>query len=866
MPEARVWYRLHAWLSALFRRGAEERALREEIAFHLEQEREWQLRRGASPREAERLTAVRFGDIDRVRDATREARGLHPTEGIMQDLRHAIRGLLRTRAYTQVALITLALGLGATTVAFTLVDRVLLQPLPYHDADALMFIRERTEDGGLLPPSFPNFTDWRAQSRAFSAVASVQYPYAQTVQGAGEPLRATTMGVSRDFFETLGVRPVLGRTFRPEESRAETFTSVVVSYEFWQSQLGGNRDLASISLRAWGHPVQVIGVMPPGFRFLQDASIYFPHEVWPGTVRSSHNFEVIGRLAPGRTLADARTDMTRISQVLRREYGTETQAVDADVMPLREYVVGRQRRLLYLLLGASVLVLLVACTNVTTMQLAHGTARTRELAVRVALGARRWRLVRQLLVESSVLGGAGLLLGLGLAFALLRAIRTVGKGMIPRLQEVQPDGRVFLFALLLLALTVLLTGAYPAVRGSARALRALRSRTNASGFEGRSPVWRFLIGFEIALAVLLVIGSGLLLRTMQSIVSRDPGFDPHNVVTVALGATIEPAQLERMETDLRAIPGVTAVGSGSMLPMNWGSVAGPVLRPGDARDHWPALAGFRVITPDYFSTLRQTVLRGRTFTPADRAGTPPVAVITQPLAERLWPGQDAIGQRVRTNYLSEEWLTVVGVVPEASNWADDGPQHEIYVPWAQAGDKAYALYMLVRTTASPRSVFDALRTHLHTTAPGIPVDFGTMEERVVRSASDRRFAMIVLSAFGLIALLLAAAGIYGVLSYSVEVRRREIGIRVALGASPARVQRGIVRGATWVAVAGIALGLLSGTVATRALQTLLYGVQRLDGLSFAAAAAVLLGTALLAAWLPARRSSRVDPLTAMRAE
>lgn len=788
----------------------------------------------------------------------------------MQDVRWAARTLRKQAGFTVLALVTLALGIGATTAAFTVLDTVLLRPLPYRDPGQLVLIRERTANRRLLPPSYPNFDDWRTLARSFSGVVSMMFPQSGTVSSDGLARRATLMGVSRDFFQVLGVTPVVGRTFTAQENQPGGPPLVMVSHDFWQTALGGRRPLGSI--RMGDRSLEVVGVLPAGFRFGGPADLYFPHEQGPGTVRSAHNYMVVGRLAPGLSLGQARAEMTTLSRDLLAQYGDATQAADADVTPLREYLVGDSRTLLLIVFGAAGLVLLIACTNLVSAQLARGLWRERELTVRAALGAGRRRIVRQLFVESAVLALAGAALGTGLASFLVRLIRLLGTGLVPRLNELHLDGGVLLFVAGATVLTSLIIGLYPALRLADRDPgRILRTAGRSGGPPARALVWRLLIGFEVGLAVMLLVGSGLLVHTLYNILTADTGLDPHGVVTAELspdGRT--PAALDQLQAELAAVPGVAGVAYATQLPFQWGDYSAPVLRPGDSPDHdWPALAGFRVISANYFQVLRQPILRGRSFTAADRADAPPVAIITPGIAARLWPGADPIGKRIASNFTgSDLWYTVVGVVEEASSWSmPHGSQNEVFVPLAQQPGQARAqLVAFLRARRDARDLIPAVRQRLHTLAPDLPAEFGTLEDRISHSAADRWFAMFALVAFGAIALALAGIGIYGVMSYTVMTRHYEIGVRMALGATPATVRWQMLRNAAGMAAGGVALGALGAEVVTRFLQSALYEVTRLDPITYAAGVALLGGAALLGAYIPARRSSRVDPVVAIRGE
>ena len=858
------------WLSALVRRDARDRELSEEIRFHLDMEASRQRDRGHDNATAQRLALAKFGNVTHVHEATRDERGHVSADGYLRDLHWAMRSLRRQPGFTALALLTLALGVGATTAAFTVLDTVLLRPLPYESPERLVFIREKTETGQLIPVSYPNFSDWRDQAKSFSGVISTSFAPPVTVSVGTEPVRAITMGVSRQFFKVLGVRLAAGREFTDDENRVGAEGGVMVSYAFWRDQMGLRLPLGAI--RYAGVVTPVIGVLPASFRYTDSPDIYFAHERGPGTVRSAHAYRVMARLAPGATLETARAEMTALSRALKATYGHESVAVDADVIPLQEFFVGRFRLMLTVVLGAAAMVLLIACTNVVSAQLARGLARQREVAVRAALGASRGRLVRLLFMETALLVIGGSLLGTAVAVALTRIIRALGAGLVPRLDELSIDGGVLAFVAAIAVTAAVLAGLYPAFRLSARhpgdALRASRGE----GSVIRRTVWRVLIGVEVATAVVLLVGSTLLIRTFSNILNSDTGFDPNGVVTASIsprGLSVE--AIERIQSELAAIPGVAGVGFTSELPLQWENQNAPVRRPGDPVDRdWVAFAGFRVVTPEYFSVLRQPVLRGRPFTSQDRPGTPPVAIVTPGIAERLWPGENPIGKQVTSNYLGDQWMTVVGVVAEAASWEmPRGGQNEIYAPLAQKPNAEPARMQLVatvRVNGDPALVAPVVRQRLRALSPDSPARISTLEEKIRRSAADRRFAMFALTAFGVIALVLAGIGIYGVVSYTVATRTREIGIRMALGAAPNAVRSEVLRGAAAMAVGGIVAGTIAGLFATKYLEGALYGVSGHDPLAYIAGGVTLLVAALLGAYVPARRSSRVDPIIAIRAD
>jgi len=863
-----------SWFDALRERAKNlfaprDHELDEEIAYHLELETRRHVASGCDPHVARARALARFGNVPQVADETRDARGIHLMEGGMQDLRWALRSLRKNPGFTALAIVTLVLGIGAATVAFTVLDTVLLRPLPYANADRLVYMQEVTAKQSMRPPSYPNFVDWRDQARSFDAVVSAMYPFSQTVwpgDASSTPVRVTMLGLSKRFFATLGVKPAVGREFSDDESRVDGPRAVMVSYEFWQTQMGGRLPLGSIR---WGEPVPVVGVAPPNFRFMRAADVYFAHEKGPGTIRSAHNYMVVGRLKQGATIESARAEMATLSKALLATYGTQTEAANVDLKFLRDYLVADYRTMLSVVFGAAALVLLIACTNLISAQLARGWAREREIVIRAALGASRGRIARQLFIESIILVGGGALLAAGFAVFATQAIKKLGTGLVPRLNELSINGSVFAFVGAIAIATALIVGIYPALRLAAGDAGLVIRSARGSSVSVKTSVWRLLVGFEVALAVVLLVGSALLVRTLHNILTADTGIVSRGVVTAAITPEDDPNRIDEVIRGLASLPGVDGAAFTNRLPFTWGDQSGPVRRQTDPLDHdWPALAGFRVVTPDYFSVLKQPILRGRAFTAADREGAPHVAILTSGVAEKLWPGQDPIGHIVATNYLMKEWLTVVGVVTEASSWTmPRGSQHEIFVPLAQHLTSTQGqLVAVLRTSGEAQALVPAVRTRLRQLLPTSPAQIGTMDERISRSAADRRFAMISLLVFGGIAVCLAGVGIYGVIWYIVTTRTHEIGVRLALGATAAMIQREVLRGAAVMALGGIVVGALGGVFATRYLQSTLYGVSRLDPSIYVVGASIALLATLLGALMPARRTSRIDPMISLRGE
>ena len=865
-------YALRARAAAWLRPGARDRETEAEIAHHLRAEAERLERAGLTPDDAARMAVERFGDPIAIAESTRTARGGRALEGSMQDVAYAWRALRTHWRFTVIALVTLALGIGATTAAFAVLDTVVLRPLPYRDADRLVFLQEVTDRHTLNPPSYPNFADWRDRAASFERVASAMFPSSATVRASAsdDAERIVWMGVSRRFFHTLGVALAAGREFTDAEAAPGGPQVVMVSYEFWQSQLHGRMPLGTIVFG--GDPVEVVGVTPPHFQFITAADVFLAHDRFPGTCRTCRNYMVVGRLRPGATIASARTEMTTLAAAMKTQYGDDTAAAGVEVTDLREYVVGDYRSLLGIVFGAAALVLLVACTNLLTAQLARGWIREREMLVRASLGASRSRLVRQLLVEHALLVAAGTLAGVGVAAALTRLVATVGAGQLPRLQDLAIDGRILLFAIAASVVTVVGAGLGPALRLSRPAAAGALRSTRGTATTIRTSWWRVLAGFEVALAVALSVGSILLVRTVNNIMHADAGFDPRGLLTASITPSEhDAAHLEDAREALAALPGVEGVAYTTRLPLSWGANSGPVRRRTDPMGPtWPAMAGFRMVSSGYFDVVKQPVLRGRAFSPADGAHAPLVAIVTPGIASALWPGEDPVGKTIATNYLTDEWLTVVGVVAEASNWAQPkGRQNEIFVPYVQhlhALPGQNQIVAMIRTSTSPDALTSPVRASLRHSLPESAATFWTMEDRIARTAADRRFAMAAVTGFAAIALVLAAVGIYGVFGYVVATQSRDIGVRLALGATPGLVRRGVLEGAAAIAGIGCGAGAIAALAASRYLQASLFGVSRQDPATYAASITVVTTAVLLGAWVPARRASAVDPLVAMRVE
>ncbi len=869
--------RLRRRLRALVGRRAADRELDAELRFHLEMETEHNVRAGMDAAAA-RVKALReFGGVARVRDDARDVRGLGAVEDVVRDLRHAVRSLRRTPGYAAVALLTLALGIGVTTAVYSAVHAVLLRPLPYPAPHELVALQERTANGGAEHFAAANVRDVQAATRTLAAVAYYRAG-PSTVLGAQEPVRTHAAGISREFFEVLGASPHVGRGPAPDEGGAGGPHVAVVSYRFWQDALGG-RPLAGQTLTVWRDTYQVVGVMPPGFDFPSGTDVWYTtFDDTPS--RTAHNWSVVARRTPGASDAQVRAELDALFARLAREHGDDVSAEGVHVAPLQESLAGETRRPLLVLFGAVGLVLLVACINLAGANLARGEARRRELALRTALGAARGRLVRQLLVENLLLALVGGAAGVGVALALTRAIGVLGAGALPEFATLRVDGGVLAFAVAASLLTGVLVGLAPALR-STRALGAEVARGGRAGIDrgGRLLGRGLLVSAEVALALTLLVGAGLLMRSLRALLDVDPGFRAERVLLadVSVPASRYPSddtlRLARMVDDMltaaRTLPGVETAGLVNRAPLGGAGW----LNSGFMADGGSEIAGsadYRVVDEHYLATLGIPVLRGRGPSAADRPGALPVVVVNRAFAERYWP-DDPLGHTVRLPGMDahpDVWMTIVGVVGDVRDAGLDAPvRPAMFIPYRQRPERLVGgLTIAVRAAGDPAPLAGPLRAALRAVEPSAPVELGTLEGLVASSVAERRFATVLLTAFAALALLLAALGVYATLSYAVARRSRELGVRMALGAQRGAVRRMVLRDAMRAVLPGVAAGLFGAWALSRVLRGLLYGVSATDPATFAGVSALLVGVALLASYLPARRATRADPLVAMRAE
>ena len=890
---------------SFFRHAEQDRDLDAEMSAHLELAIEENLERGLSALEARRQALVRFGGQQQTRESHREARGLPSLETLLQDLRFALRMLRKSPGFTAIAVLTLALGIGANTALFSVINGVLLNPLPFPNANriAVMFQDKPNFPKGSI--SYPNFLDWRQDNRCFESIAAYRVADG-TIRGVDEPEEVRAQRVSATFFSILGVQPILGRSFTDEEDRRGANPTVILSEGLWKRKFGSDQNILGKAVNVGGAARTVIGVVPTSFRLnvpnFHTADLYEP--VGQDEDEKFHRrdsfwgLDAIGVVKPGVTFAQAREDMKRVNSGLATTYPDIDADIKANIIPLKEEIVGEIRPVLLVLFGAVGFVLLIACVNVANLLLARSTGRRREFSIRVALGAGRAQILRQLLTESVVLALLGGALGLilanwGTSAALAAVPRTV-----PRAEDIRFDPRVLLFTLVVSVAVGILFGLVPALKISAvdvgaslkdagRAISMYRSRTQAV----------FVVG-EMAMALVLLIGAGLMIRTLAYLWGRNPGFDPHNVLSFGIDpppslAAQSPdairAELRELHRVIRSTPGVQHISlHWGAHPMQGDDEVGfwPEGQPQPARQADYASTLEYVIEPGYLQTMGIPLLRGRFISDADDERSERVAVIDNSFAQKYFPGRDPIGKRVLifdfdADSSERTWInfTIVGVVGHVNQFglADDAIQPlqaQMYRSLMQGSNlftknAAQGLGVFVRfhSSLSPEAFFETIRSALLAHNGQMITSGNESEEEIVaHSIASQRFSVVLLGVFAALALLLASVGIYGVLSYLVGQRRQEIGVRLTLGAKGVDVLRLVLGDGARMTLIGIGIGVGVALILTRSMASMLYGVAPSDPLTFAIVALFLSGVALLACYIPARRASRVDPVVALRYE
>jgi putative ABC transport system permease protein len=801
---------------------------------------------------------------------------------MFQDLRYGVRMLLKQPGFTLIAVLTLGLGIGANTAIFSVVNAVLLRALPFKDTGRLVALWESNPQNPQNEVAAANFLDWRAQNQVFEQLAALSYA-SVALTGEAEPERLQAVVVTPSFFATLGAQARLGRTFLPAEERPDAPRVVVLSHDLWQRRFAADPNLIGKTIMLNGLNRTVVGVMPPGFQLQfptqRQVDLWLPR-IFTTTLsanRTAHFLYVFARLKPNVTTAQAQGEMETLARRLAEQYPNSNTNVSVRLNPLQTQIVGKVRRPLLILLGAVACVLLIACANIANLLLGRAAVRQREFAIRAALGATRLRVIRQLLTESVMLAGLGGALGLLLAFWGIRLLIAISPATLPRLQEVGIDGQVLGFTLLVSLLTGLVFGLVPALQASRLDLNASLKEGQRSAIGGlRQQLRGLLVGTEVALALVLLTGAGLLLRSFWHLLEVNPGFKPDHVLAMDIAlpgakygkAEQQAAFFEQSLRRVESLPGVVSAAAGLNLPLS-GSNATTGVTPDDRPIPAPSDVSqidYRLISPNYFRTLGIPLRAGRDFSERDAPGNPPVAIINESLAHRFWPNEDAVGKRLTVRENPPVSCEVIGVAGDVKHYRLDAEaKAEIYVPYLQRPNDF--MHIVVRTAADPLQLVGALRRELAAVDKDQPVhNIKTMEQLLAESIAQPNFNLRLLGIFAAVALLLAAVGIYGVVSYLVTQRTHEIGIRLALGARAQDVLKLVVKqGMSW-ALGGVALGLIASFALTRLMEGLLFGVRASDPLTFMVITLLLSGIAFVACWVPARRATKVDPLSALRQE
>jgi putative ABC transport system permease protein len=882
MAAASGWLRFRRRLRYWLQRSERHRLLREEMEFHIEAMTEEFLSQGMCPLEARAAAHRKFGNMTQQSEDARTTWIARWISDLMQDLRHAFRGMRRDVGFTAFTILIAGLGIGASATVFSVVNAMLLRPLPFQDPARLIFIGN---DNEFTATQTEHYADLRKLNQSFSDLAGwsgFYFPGDRELTGLGEPERLTSVSVSGNFFTVLGVPTALGRSFTEEESRQKYSAppAMLLSYSFWRRRFASDPGILGRKLILNNKPVTVVGVLPASFDF---ASIFAPGTPvdlfvpWPINDKnkpSGNTMKLIGRLKPGSAIQAAQAELTALGKQLGAQH-PERNPVTPVLLPLAKRVSGSVRPALFVLACAIGVVMLIVCVNLSNLQLARASARQKEMALRTVLGAGRSRLLRQMLTESITLSCCGALLGLALATAGTRELAHLHAFNLPLLATIRIDASALLFTLAAALASGVLFGLLPALRVAALSLHeGLQDGARGSSGGQRHAAFPHLLRdglvvSEIAFACILLVGAGLLIRSFLRVLQVNPGFQPERAATLRIDPSFRLSSLPQQNSFIddvlnraRSIPGIVAAGITDSLPLrddrSWSvSARGKVYGKG----HFPPEPFIRVVTDGYFEAAGIPLRSGREFTESDRASSERVVVINESLARTLWPGENPLGQVVNTDG-GRKVIGVVADVRHATLEAAGGP--EMYLPMRQTADYA-AMQLVLRTTLPPDSLAAGIRAALRPVDPNLPVrEYVTLQDLVDRAVSPRRFLVLLLSGFAAFALILASLGIYAVISFSVSQRVQEIGIRMALGASAAHLQRSIVLRTLALAATGLAVGLAGSRALSRTLGSLLFGITTGDPLTFLEVATLLLAVAAIAGYIPAWKASRIDPAIALR--
>lgn len=877
-------HRIIARIRAVFQRADFDLDLEFELEAHVQLLAEDHIHRGVPSAEAERLARIQLGGVYQLHEAHRETRALPFLDTLRQDLRYAFRTLRQNAGFTTFAILIIGVGVGASSTIFSVVNTLLLRPLPLHDSRRLVWMYNLSDDGvSEWTTQVGHFLDLRKQTHSFSDLAAY-FAFSNAsdakITGDGETERVSSLMVSQNFFPFLDVRPVLGRSFTADECKWNAPGATVLSYGLWKRRYGSDVHVLGRTLTVNDHPVTVVGIAPPSFDFAtvfapgNHIDLYVPMPLTGETNQWGNTLAVIGRLKPGVTIQSARTEFKILADRIQREH-PERNTLRPILTTLEGHVTGRLRRALLVLAWAVGIVMLIVCANVANLQLARSAARRKEMAVRVALGAGRRRLIRQLLTESMALSCCGALLGIILAFIGTRLLAGLDTFKIPLLAAVKMDASSLAFSLAIAVLTGLLFGLAPALQVPFNAVHDTLKDSSRASTGTRRHIWirNTLVVSEIVFACVLLIGAGLLARSLLNVLDVNLGFRPARAAALRIDPGAQYSSRASRNTyfkqvldRVRGLPGVDAAGLSDVLPLA-GDRSWEIAAKGKfyERGHFPE--GFiRIVSEGYFQAMGIPLEAGRAFSAADTEASEPVAIINETSARTLWPGRNPVGQIVIGEGSGNPGRRVVGVVSDVRHRSlEQNSGCELYFPISQR-EESGATYLVVRTPLPPAALAPSLRAALHPIAPGLSTnEFRTLEELVDKAVSPRRFVVLLLGGFSAFALMLAALGIYAVISYSVSQRATEMGIRIALGASPAELQTRIMLQTLQLASLGMLAGSLISWMFARALGNLLFGVTSTDPPTFAAMLMILAVVAGLAGYLPSLRVSRIDPMAALRA-
>jgi putative ABC transport system permease protein len=876
--------RIKTRLTSLFRRERYERELDRELAFHVDMLTEHNVRGGMRPSEARTAALRNFGQIDRVKDDVRDTWLSRLWETLVQDVRYGLRNVSRNPGFAFVVIFTMALGIGANTAIFSVVNGVLLRPLPFRDGEQLVVLRQQqplaaVDDMGF---SYKELLDYRT-AKSLDGVVEFHNMWF-ILLGRAEPERVSTGVVSANFFDVLGIQPMYGRNLHEADDAPGAPAVLLLSHKYWKRSFGGDPTIVGKVFQMNDRPHQVVGILPPVPQYPLEVDVYMPTSACPfrssRAAAENRNFRIVrtafARMKPGVTVEKSHADLSVIAARLQQDYPQEypkERGYRAVASSLQEQMTQSFRRTLLVLLGTAAFVLLIVCASVANLMLARMVRREREVAVRAALGASRTRLLRQLLTESTVLAVIGGTIGLGLAYFGVQLLVAFAERFTPRATEINIDTTVLFYTFLVSVLTGLIFGSIPAVNGSLSVSPALRESGRVT--QSRQGIRNGLIVVQVAASFMLLIGAGLTIRSLIKLQQVDPGFRTDNILTMRIDLNFTKYQgqrtsefWQRVEERLKAVPGVITAGGGGTFPLNdGGSFSQPIQIKGR---ELPRTAGgspvdFLFATPEYFAAIGQPLLAGRNFTLSDNWATrqsAPVAIVNRTMARHYWNNEDPVGQQISSNN-GQSWSTIVGVVADTRQQLREPVHDEVYVPMFQTA--FLSTNWLVRSAVDPSVMQREIRSAVHAIDPDQPVDnFRTLAE--VRSASlaSPTLTATLLGLFGLLALIITAAGIAGVIAFSVNQRTQEFGIRMALGAQRGSVLGMVLRQGLKLVLAGLAIGLAGALVLTRVLTTLLFGIEPTDGLTFVAVSMVLVAVAAVACFVPARRAASVDPMVALR--